>query len=274
MKIKINYLTSFDGEKLFTQEFSSNPQINQYIFLTHGIGGDSNAMLLLVEQILKEIPNTCCVVWDLRGHGFSTNQFDNKNSLEYLNALDLHQIIQKYKPKKFYLVGHSLGGITSHQYLIEDFSPSPDHTFIVSSPIKNLGYNPLRKIAFYLLTKFTSPTKKKRTLEQFKKNKETIDFDIGRIIQDIQYTGLINWILIYFALFGWKNIAIEKSNTEKLTIIYNKQDWMIHPFFVKKQLASIPKANSVCLDSNHHRPPLKNYSQIADLLKDKILSNT
>ena len=265
------YISSFDNQPLFVETKQNSDQINQHFFLSHGLGGDSNSCIPLVDQLLSQIPHSCCVTWDLRSHGLSSNSFPKQyDSVEAVSICDLQTIINTIKPQRFYLIGHSFGGLITHQYLLDELSPQPQQAFLIATPIDKIGVNLNRKFWFSILKKLPGRTKDKRTTQQFLSHQNGWDFDYKRVLEDIKYTGLTDWLLIYLSLIGWRNQTIDKSDSEKITFIYSKNDLIIPRPMVEKLLKKMKKTHRFCLTANHHQPPLKFPQEIAKIIKDSI----
>jgi len=265
------FLPSFDNQPLFVEVTQNSDQIDQYFFISHGLGGDSNSCVPLVDQLLEAIPNSGCVTWDLRSHGLSSNRFPDKfESVEAVSIRDLQTIIQKINPKRFYLIGHSFGGLINHQYLLEELTPQPLQAFLIATPIDKIGINLNRKFWFSILKKIPGRTKDKRTTQQFLSHMNGWDFDYKRVLEDIKYTGLTDWILIYLSLIGWKNQTIDKSDSEKITFIYSQDDLIIPKKVMEKSLNKMTKAHRFCLSANHHQPPLKYPQEISQIIKNSL----
>jgi pimeloyl-ACP methyl ester carboxylesterase len=253
-------IPSFDHEPLFSFSIqnSTRPR-HQFIFL-HGMGGDCNNPLLVIHQLLKELPDCQCISYDLRGHGKSSNLYPLQGkTLERTSALDLQAICHYYDLDEPVFIGHSFGGLTIQQYLNLQLTPVPKHVFLVTSPITTPP-DPFRRFAYKLLCSLHTTTSTHRSLKEHLSFRHGWDFDLNRLYSDASHTGFINWFLSYFALFGWSNQNLAVLNKPNITFIFGKRDAFIQIHASRALVKKLPKAGFAFINSNHSHPYL-NYSK-------------
>lgn len=273
MANQIKYIHSFDNEPLYTEIFQ-NSKNNKYDFVVlHGLGGDSNATLLLIESLLKKIPHLRCITYDLRGHGYSSKKWPAKeNNLETVGAKDLAFICDFFKIKKPIFICHSLSSIILQEYILQKCQPFPQYSFLMSAPLKIAPISISRKFWFkiYKKTNFLFKTHKKRSLKHHLKNKDTFDLSLYRIIDDIRHMGLINFLLMYFSLFGWKNDNLESLNKNNVFFCCGSKDILLIEKKQRQLLIDVKNIQIKSFNSNHHQIFTNNYEEVSDLVKSVI----
>ena len=120
MKCSEDYFYTIDGLRLYYQHCVLNaPKI--LLIIIHGLGEHSHRYQNLMDAMVPRRMGVAA--FDLRGHGRSEGRRGHIRSFhEYLQ--DVHQFIQLCKvlhpePCKFFLVGHSLGGLIALAYCLE-----------------------------------------------------------------------------------------------------------------------------------------------------------
>lgn len=117
------------------------------IFIVHGICEHSGRYQNLAETLNKE--GFSVVTYDLRGHGRSEGKKAYiKNFHEHLKDLD--DIIKENDNKavKRYIIGHSLGGLIGHLYMLKN-KQAIDGFIASGAPTDYLGSVKLLKITGY-----------------------------------------------------------------------------------------------------------------------------
>lgn len=264
------YISSFDQEKIFTQQLSNDKKIKHYFFLCHGIGGESTALLPLCQQILDTIPNSCCVVWDFRGHGRSSSDFPKTNFIEETNAKDLEQVINFFKAKNYYLLGHSFGAVTICQSLTESSTQNAKRIFLISAPLKKAGLNLGRMYWYLRLQRLKAKPKQPRSTSDFLSFQKTTDFSPFRILSDIQAIGFWTWVYLYLSISGWNNQQFSYLNQQKIVIFYGCYDRILPKLLMENDIKSLPKAHKHCLMANHHQAIFTHKTEIAQIIKASI----
>ena len=268
---KIKYITIRDDEFLYTETYQNDKDIKNNFVILHGLG-DSNSTLLLVENILKDIPHSKCIIYDLRGHGLSSKKIPPyTKDIESIGAQDLSFVCNYFNVKNPTFICHSIGGIFVQTYLEQKLSPSPKEVLLLCTPLQMAPFSISRKFWFNIY-KTISPllrtSNNKRSLNQHIGYRDTIDVSPSRILSDIYYMGIINFILIYFSLFGWENSNLSSINKKNIHFCCGINDVLLPE---KKQLGllkNIDQININKFDSNHHQIYINNYKKITSLLKD------
>ena len=113
-------LAAQTGQQLFTQSWLPDTEAKAILVIAHGLGEHSNRYLPLVEYFVAEGYGIYAL--DHEGHGQSEglrgyiNRFD-----DYVVALDdlIDSVAKSHADKKLFLVGHSMGGAISVNYLLK-----------------------------------------------------------------------------------------------------------------------------------------------------------
>lgn len=260
-------IPSFDGEKLFVKVWQNSDQIKQTIIFLHGIGGDINYLQPTIVENLNQHPQLRCICFDQRGHGFSSNNFSvAATSIDEIAARDLLTIIKHFDVQKPILFGHSYGGIAIQTYLNLDLKPRPHRVLLLSTPLTSLEIAPSRKFWFKLLQKNHSNAHQQRSLTNHLKVKNTHDLNLKRIGLDIAATGYGQWLLIYLSVLGWKNPHPEKLNNNQTTVILGAHDFLIWNKQRQKIFQTLPLANHITLNANHHQAYLTQPQRLANII--------
>lgn len=117
------------------------------IFIVHGICEHSGRYQHLAETLNKE--GFSVITYDLRGHGRSSGKKAYIKDY-YQHVVDLNKIIKENDNKAVqrYIIGHSLGGLIGHLYMIENSqsidgfisSGAPTDYLDNVKPLKIIGY--------------------------------------------------------------------------------------------------------------------------------------
>jgi alpha-beta hydrolase superfamily lysophospholipase len=120
VKHSTDTIESASGKVLFTQRWQPETEVRAVFVIAHGLTEHSDRYLPLVEYFVER--GVCCYALDHEGHGRSEGQrayirrFD-----DYVESLNtLVDIAQEENPdKKVFLIGHSMGGAISVNYLLK-----------------------------------------------------------------------------------------------------------------------------------------------------------
>lgn len=104
-----------NGIKIYYEEHGNG----EPLFLLHGFGGTTDDWKPFVQEFAKSYR---VIVWDMRGHGRSTNSDTTTIFKHETAALDLLSMMDKLQMSKVKAIGHSSGGIV----ILYAASMSPD----------------------------------------------------------------------------------------------------------------------------------------------------
>lgn len=96
---------ALNGCKIYYEEFGQG----EPLFLLHGFTGTTEHWKSFIPEYAKHYR---VIVWDMRGHGRSTNADTSINFLHATAARDLLGLMDKLKLDKVKAIGHSSGGMT------------------------------------------------------------------------------------------------------------------------------------------------------------------
>lgn len=194
MTTKAKQIKTKDGVTIF---YNISKYSNKYcLILLHGVGGDLNAWKPIKNEFDYEKISTISV--DLRGHGYSSSPKDKGlYSIEQFGE-DILEIINKEKFNKYFLVGHSLGGMISI-WLAEKYPNLVSGIVLIDTYYKMPGHwikSRSKKIIFKVLDfiRKISPSFKIRSHVNFKKFSKGPEINIKRWISDLYHTSLKNWL--------------------------------------------------------------------------------
>ncbi|MCB1177741.1 MAG: lysophospholipase [Leptospiraceae bacterium] len=129
-----SFKSSVDNTNIFYQSWTK-PNANRLLVIQHGIGEHSGRYANIVEK-LKDSDFSIYAL-DSRGHGRSEGIRGHVEQFQYYieDLSDLiHIALEEQKQEKFFLLGHSLGGVIALQYTMETHNQDRMHGLIVSSP--------------------------------------------------------------------------------------------------------------------------------------------
>lgn len=155
----VNSFSSYDGLKLAYRSIaSSSEQPKGALIFIHGLNEHSGRYIHVMDKFKDEFE---CFSFDFRGHGHSEGKRSYVNSFEEL-VMDLASfvdlVVQKTKSKKVFLVGHSMGGQITLNYLATKMHPQICG-FMTSSPNIRIAFKLHyleRKVGQFLSTYFPS----------------------------------------------------------------------------------------------------------------------
>ncbi len=115
MEKSIKDIKTFDGLKLKSTLLNRNAE--SWVIVTHGVGEHRGRHHYWLTEELK---NYNVVLYDLRGHGESEGmRGDVRDFDDYLKDIDSVSdfLASEYGMKKFFLFGHSMGGLITGRWL-------------------------------------------------------------------------------------------------------------------------------------------------------------
>ncbi|OGJ16794.1 MAG: hypothetical protein A2632_02000 [Candidatus Pacebacteria bacterium RIFCSPHIGHO2_01_FULL_46_16] len=251
------FFTSYDGEQLFANEHCNSLKPEKTYILFSGLGGCSTSWHFFIKELLQLRPESRCIAVDLRGHGKSSHAFSAQadNVLDCF-AKDLATLIEQVAADrtKLYFVGHSLGCLILQTFLTQQEKNPFAEIFLCAGRVK---ISPLGINFTWLYPMLASWSKNHKhgmrqlSLEEQLRYKNTFDFHIPRVLNDITIIGKVTYVLLWLCIFGWQSRKIAFLNTQKTHWIFGKKDMLIQ----KKELSAIyaryPQAQYHHIDSNH-----------------------
>lgn len=111
MQHNTSFHSSFDGIRLFQQEWTPDEKPLAIIMLVHGIGEHSDRYIHWAEKFVSN--QIALIAFDQRGHGRSEGKRGVISSYkEFLNDIDLvlDETRRKFSGIPVFLYGHSMGG--------------------------------------------------------------------------------------------------------------------------------------------------------------------
>ncbi len=128
--------------ELFYQSWTPSRPSRATLVLTHGIGEHSEAYVKSADSLARL--GYTIFAWDLRGHGKSAGKRGHVDHFSDFTS-DLSQFLlhlekNGFLKNPFALVGHSMGGLITLKYLVDEGSqgasddPKP-HACVLSSPL-------------------------------------------------------------------------------------------------------------------------------------------
>jgi acylglycerol lipase len=135
-------IKSFDGSNLNLRFFNSEFETDKILIITHGYGEHQGYYEHMANYFINNGFNV--LSYDLRSHGRSEGRRGDVAKFQYFiddlsNIID-HMKIQ-YPDSKLFLLGHSLGGNITINYLLRN-SGTHIYKAIVTSPWLRLAFEP------------------------------------------------------------------------------------------------------------------------------------
>jgi len=120
---KHDYFVNSNGLKLFYRSFEPQSHAIQRVIIgCHGMAGDGEYFVLFADQIVEQT-GTAFYIMDYRGHGRSEGKKGDITDFQ-LYIDDLREFIEfirkKHSGQPFYLMGESMGGIVSINYVAQN----------------------------------------------------------------------------------------------------------------------------------------------------------
>lgn len=256
---KIIYLKSFDGEKLRVSLSGEleNPQ-HTYLLLS-GIGGGITSWEFFIAELLTKSPTAKCVTFDFRGHALSSHRFPHsEDSLFSVYAKDTCEVITQVckSDKKWTIVGHSMGGLVIQEILGKNPECIPHKIVLICSP-QNKTFFP-RKLLFvwYKLlaawSLFFHAKKDEMSLEQHLQYKDSHDFSIWRISQDILSMGLVTFLFLWLSNLSWQMNVTTQLREKTLLLIFGTRDHIVTKKMQQKIITELPNSVVAFVDTGHN----------------------
>lgn len=129
-----SFKASRDNIKIFYQSWTK-PNAKRLLVIQHGFGEHSDRYQNIIEK-LKDSDFSIYAL-DARGHGRSDGIRGHVPEFQYYidDLSDLvHIALEEEKQEKFFLLGHSLGGVIVLQYAMELHNQDKMHGLLVCSP--------------------------------------------------------------------------------------------------------------------------------------------
>ncbi len=136
-----SFNSSVDNTKIFYQSWKK-PNANRLLIIQHGFGEHSDRYKNILEK-LKDSDFSIYAL-DARGHGRSEGIRGHVDQFQYYveDLSDLvHIALEEEKQEKFFLLGHSLGGVIALQFTLEVHNQDKMHGLIVSSPALKVKFD-------------------------------------------------------------------------------------------------------------------------------------
>ncbi|MDO7983619.1 MAG: alpha/beta fold hydrolase [Pigeon pea little leaf phytoplasma] len=193
-------------------------QAKANIIITHGLGESSYDYSFLIDFLFKN--NFNVIAYDVRGHGKSLGKRgDIKDFHIFLD--DLAQLVQYVKqiyPMKTFLLGHSMGGIISNNYVIK--YKNIDGVIISAAPSREIS-NCLLNYPFYV---FSSWKRKKLNFSSSKISHIPLDIEYCPYrLESVSYRLLRN-LLVLSMRYLKKNFS---SYLTSVLLLYGIKDKVV-----------------------------------------------
>jgi len=250
-KKKVEYLHTFDSESLCVERYTVGVPKNK-LLVVHGIGGDSNAALPFVKDLIRLSDNFECIVYDLRGHGYSTKHLGTEKDIETIHAKDLLHIISLEKTP-LNILGSSFGALVLYKAVELNPDFPRKKLFFASMNYRILPFSVNRRVWFSLLKKLKKIDKNsKRSMEKHLSYQHTHDFSPRRVTSDVLSFGPVLFFLSYFSIFGWKSSNPQALNSPNNYLFYGKNDLVFPRKQQEKWLKTMPFMKSRMFSTNHN----------------------
>ncbi len=273
----IEYIASFDGKTLYTETYCRVKKPHHTHLVLHGLGINSQNTLLLVTEIMNQFPQDQVIIYDLRGHGLSTNLYPPHPecpTLEYYGARDLQAVLDHFHLKSGTIWGHSYGGIIIQSWL-EILHPSDAYTIVLANSYPYLNGFVVFSRRFWLkiLQHFNSKrsSQPKISLAENYEYVQTWDVSFNRMWHmGIRTLGLRNFLLTYLSLLGWhlkQPTLIDQSN---VILMCGTDDFLRNMTTNKQVLQNLKQATLENFPCNHHQILLTHFKELVTTYKQFI----
>lgn len=256
---KVIYLESFDGEQLRVSLSGELEHPQHTYLLLSGIGGGITSWEFFIAELLTKNPQAKCVTFDLRGHALSSHRFPySEDSLFSVYTKDICAVINQEckSDSKCTIVGHSMGGLIIQEILGKSPECIPHKIVLICSP-QNKTFFP-RKLLFIwykLLASWSllSHSKKEEmSLETHLKYKDSHDFSVWRISQDIRSMGLVTFLFLWLSNLSWQMNVTTQLREKTLLLIFGTSDHIVTKKMQQKIITELPNATVAFVDTGHN----------------------
>lgn len=253
----MQFLKSFDSEKIGYQIISQPQNSNKNIVVIPGFGGDINFLNSFLNNLKESNQSATIYFYSPRGHAFSSKCFPQHMTVENVHAQDFSNFVKTLNLKRFIVVGHSYGGVILQNYLNLENKVNPEKFFLICSAPKIFGVKIFKQLCYNLLSKKTPIDKpfSYQTPKFYKKFNHSWDIDLERWHHDTYVTGgILNWVLHFLSLSDWQNNNLNNLDQQTGYYLYGKKDIIIPKVKQLSYLKKLPKINVVELNSGHLAP--------------------
>lgn len=266
-----NFKSSVDNTKIFYQSWTK-PKSNRLLIVQHGFGEHSDRYKNIVEK-LKDSDFSIYAL-DSRGHGRSDGIRGHVPQFQYYidDLSDLvHIALTEEKKEKFFLLGHSLGGVIVLQYTMEVHNQDKMHGLIVSSPglkvkfdFEKLVKRELAKILANFIPEFVVDANidinflshDKSVIEDYRKdplNHGKISFQMANHLFHLSYAiyeKAKNIQIPILMLHGEEDGIAEARGSIELDkcITYDKKTLKLYPGLFHELMNEIPEKREIVLE--------------------------
>ncbi|MFA5136423.1 MAG: alpha/beta hydrolase [Patescibacteria group bacterium] len=250
---------STDGTEIYYEVLGKEHKSPSLLFL-HGLGGDLTAWNK-ERNALYALGHSSVAV-DLRGHGLSgrpdkTDAYDLK-----IMSQDIEEVIRHEFKKPPIIVGHCFGGMIS--ILLSAFKPHIARGLILVDTSYKPPYNSSFFIRiktlhhlFHLIARY-APVLHIKGHIHFKNFKNTSDYDLRRVINDIAHVSLRTYLMTVDNILEYNSLYLLKRIRIPTLIIEGSQDTVfpapiaqeLHKRIITSELKLIKGANHIVVLNN------------------------
>jgi pimeloyl-ACP methyl ester carboxylesterase len=226
----------------------------QFVFL-HGLGGCAGAFKEM-QQVLYSKHHASSIAIDLPGHGFSSDPRRN-NFTSHAMAQHIQEALSQFNFKQRpVLVGHCLGGMVATQLVAIDqsaFSGLVLLNTILKTPFYMRLVNPFGVFSRFLtVLSNIGSGKRQHSRKNYSRFKNTGDFSLRRVIDDIKHTSFKNHLRAFAPVFAYDASKEAKKLTLPITILAGTSDSLFLPFVAKQMAVALPSARLTWIKKGNH----------------------
>jgi pimeloyl-ACP methyl ester carboxylesterase len=242
----------------------------RFVFL-HGLGGCAGAFKEM-QLLLYTKHHYSSIAIDLPGHGFSSNPRRN-NFTPHAMAQHIQEALSQLNFKqKPVLVGHCLGGMVATQLAAIDqsaFSGLVLINTIVKTPFYMRVVNPFDVFSRFLtVLSSIGSGKRPHSRKNYSRFKNTGDFSLRRVIDDIKHTSFRNHLRAFAPVFAYDASKLAKKLTIPIKILAGMSDKLFFPFVAKQMAEMLPVARLTWIKKGNHVMVLVKHKEIvAELIQ-------
>lgn len=250
------FVESFDKEKIFVSSIQNSQHPTSSFLLIHGLTGDAEAYTDVAKYIVDHKKE--CVVYsiDLRGHGNSSYTFPHTTQDLYdIYVQDLKAVLDKVPHPHLVMVGQSMAGSIIQEFICTYLFKEVAGIALVSAALSLPKIILSSRLSYRVMARYTQKRKfsiRRRLYIDHAKYKNSWDYSPRRILSDIYFSHPSKYVLMWLAVFGWKNKALELFNSPRVALFAGKYDIVIPTFIQRKNHHLIPQAVYTELPSNHN----------------------
>lgn len=242
------------------------------VLFVHGVSGSSSAWRKYEQKFENEYN---IVTYDIRGHGKSErfNKYGDYAIEKFVD--DIGSLISHLNIKKFFIISHSFGTLFSLDFIFANQEKIEAAVFL--SPNFNIGARWLGILLAPVVACFEAvgldSSKLRRRHVDYSKYKNTGDWNIPRMIDDVTNTGLKTYLYCTRQVSTFNRYSMLSKLDVPVLVIHGKKDTIFPARNSLKLAGYIKNLELLILEKSDHILVLNNFEEISKAIEKFIDKN-